>query len=200
MSKLPFSINNPLTGLENIPAATITSYDIPDGDPEALYTDSGPDQSIWTDYMINSRYEKDRHTYMIPIASPTGFANVGAAFCQLAKPTLLWIVDWTACRFNEQPDIPSPLLVTGLVTGNGALPDFWILLDEHYEPAMVTLGADGVTPLYRLSGTYVYGCTDPSTVTTNDITFPRPPWMLDALPAGRGMPINKLTGGLITEE
>ena len=48
------------------------------------------------------------------------------------------------------------------------------------EARMVTVGPDGVTPLYRISGTYVYGCTDPSDDVFSDVVYPRPPWLIDA--------------------
>jgi hypothetical protein len=141
-----------------------------DDDEGALYNDGGDPAGVYTDYKIVNRYEKDRHLYMLPISSPGGFGGGNlAAFVQLAAPTLLWISDWTACRFNSKPEIPDPTLTDSN----------WVLLDEHYEPFMLTVAANGSTPLYRISGTFVYGNRNPSTATIDDINFPRPPWLKD---------------------
>lgn len=144
-------------------------------DHSAKYRFHEDSQVIFTDYLIRSRFEKDRQIYMLPVTrqrvSPGTRRRLGgsAAFVQLAEPTLLWIVDWTASRTKEPPPIPDPR--------PSSANDRWILLDEVYEPASLTLGPDGVTPLYRISGTYVYGHPSPDDLTINNIGFPRPPWM-----------------------
>lgn len=125
------------------------------------------DQGVWADYMIKSRYERDPHTYMAGVASPGGFQGASVAFFRLTAPTLLWIVDWTAARFATQPDIPS----------NEPQGNNWVLLDEIVEPAMITVGPDGVTPLYRISGTYVYGNINPSADVLKNVSYGRPPWL-----------------------
>ena len=98
------------------------------------------------------------------------------------------IADWTAAKLKAQPEVPS--------TANG---NNWILLRDNYQPAAIVIGPDGQTPLYRISGTYVYGCKNPNILTIQDITFPLPPFIN---PAGldRTMPINKLKPGLITAQ
>lgn len=132
--------------------------------------------SVWADYVINNRYEEDKHTYMMGVTSPTGFqqgssnntTNATVSFVQLASPTLLWIADWTVARFNEKPKIPNYDI------GGG-----WVLLDKHIEPGMLTVSADGATVLYRISGTYFFGHKNPSSKIQNDINFSRPPWLDD---------------------
>ena len=159
---------------------------VPDDSTPAAYVESEPENStIFVDYMIMNRYEKDRHVYMMPLTSTTGFLGSSAAFVQLAAPTLLWIADWTACKYGNCPDIPDPNTAN---TG-------WVLLDEFYEPAMITVGADGVTPLYRISGTYVYGHVNPSDLTVNNINFARPPWLENSFT--RTIPAGKLRKSLI---
>ena len=162
--------------------AEVAVGEIPGGDNNAAFKEQS--DSMYTDYVIRNRYEKDRHTYMMPIASPGGFQRSSVAFVKLAASTLLWICDWTACRFNKQPDIPDP----------ENRDSNWILLDEHYETAMITIAPDGQTPLYRISGTYVYGHKNPNKKTIRDVDFPRPPWLEDVF--NRSMPDTRLTQNL----
>ena len=140
---------------------------------------------LFTDYLITTHYEKSRHIYRMGITSPSKFQGDSVAFIQLAAPTLLWICDWTASSINKQPEVPNP---------NPSDPN-WVLLDDRYEPASLALAPDGVTPLYRISGTYVYGHKNPDDFTPNNISFPCPPWM-DPSGIDRTMPIGKFIGEL----
>ncbi|MDE2098093.1 MAG: hypothetical protein KGL39_12640 [Patescibacteria group bacterium] len=187
-------------GNEGIPSAQVTIRKLGPDDTLGVINDiQSSSIEVWTDYHIHNRYEKDKHVYMLPITSPGGFAGQSCAFVQLAAPTLLWIADWTAARMASSPIIPSPselkdLVVTlssggvgganvGGAGGGGTsgtptdLGEGWVLLDEHYELANLTVGPDGQTPLYRVTGTYVYGQTTPSSFTANDMIFPVPPYM-----------------------
>lgn len=179
--------NNPDTGALDtvVPVIEIGTIDPTDQNADYIGTDGS--LSFYTDYMITNRFESDRHIYMLPISSPGGFNGSQAAFAQLASPTLLWIADWTASRYQTPPEIPD----------SASLDPNWILLDDHYEPAMLAMAADGQTRLYRISGTYVYGCRNPSTAPVNDIQFGRPPWMEDNAPNGREVPEQTLTQNLI---
>lgn len=152
--------------------------------------------AIWTDYIIINKYENDRHVYMLPITSPDGFQSTGggrslstgpisqatigaipggfsnqqtAAFVQLAAPTLLWICQWTVCRYAKKPIIPDP-------TPRNSN---WVLLDILPETRNIAVGADGVTPLFRISGTYVYGHRNPTNDPFLSINWPRVPWLDD---------------------
>ena len=165
----PFSSDNPETSPQNVPAAQVTIGQVPVDDADAVYQDSGDDITLFSDYFVVNRFESDKHLYMMPIASPNGFNGGAAAFVQLAAPTLLIITDITASRFKKQPPLPNPQ----------SLNPNWILLDEHYEPVMITYGPDGTTPLYRISCTFVYGHKAPHSQVANDINFGRPPWMPD---------------------
>ena len=184
--------DNPQTPYLRGPNANIIQGVINFGGRDTLIDDPDEgDLSIYTDYMITNRYEFDKHVYMLGITSPTGFEGDSAAFVQLAAPTLLWIADWTAARFNKQPDIPSSSLLI-----NSSQGVHWTLLDEHIEPVMLTIGADATTPLYRISGTYVYGCRNPNPLLVRNIRFPRPPWLKDI--PNRNMPLDYLETNLIT--
>lgn len=159
-------------------------------DPETIFNGVGTQGSVFTDYQIKGRFESDKHIYMVPITSPDGFQNASVAFVKLASPTLLYIVDWTALKIMEQPEIPNP---TPPSNSN------WILLDEIYEPAsIITTPEGGATEaVYRISGTFVYGNRRPNIIPVQDIIFGRPPFLKDVFPQGRGMPINKFTDQLI---
>lgn len=131
---------------------------------------SSPDKNaIWADYIVVNRYERDLHRYMMGIASPEGFGGDSVAFVQLANPTLLWICDWSASKYGEQPRIPDP----------EPRNRNWILLDHHWELNSLDIPGDGQTPYYRISGTYVYGNKNPSDKLQKDAVFPNPPWLED---------------------
>jgi hypothetical protein len=163
----------------NAPRATITQGPV-NLDFNAQYTPDGGANAITADFFINSHYEKDGHRYMAGITSPDGFAGDSVAFFQLASPTLLWVVEWTVLKIGETPPIPNPYgpTVFDLGSPNPTIPR-WVLLDDHYNPAMITVAPDGVSALYRLSGSYVYGCKNPSVISIADLEFSRPPWLAD---------------------
>lgn len=163
----PYPAPNPPTGPEAIPAAIVTIGEVPITDNLGKFLTEDNGANVFLDYRVMNRYEKDFHRYMLGITSPQGFQGNRAAFVQLASPTLLWIADWTVSKSNSVPTIPDPTPPTSN----------WIQLDEQMEPANMSLAADGVTPIYRISGVYVYGCLNPSFNLYQDITFPKPPWM-----------------------
>ena len=128
-------------------------------------------ESVWNDYVITSRYHKSHRRYLLPITSVGGFSfgslKQSCSVVQLAHPTLLWAVDWTASRFNSKPCIPR----SEVADAN------WVLLDETLEPGQVIVGADGVVPLYRISGTYVYANLNPDKYLNRNVEFPLPGWI-----------------------
>jgi len=168
----------------NVEASIVIEDIQPDG-YSAAYIPEDSAITVYTDYMIHNRFEKDRHICMLPVASPDGFNGNLAAFVQLASPTLLWIADWTACKFGESPEIPAP---------DESDPN-WVLMDEHIEPSMLTLDGTGEVPLYRISGVYVYGKLNPSVTTVDDCGYPRPPWMENIFP--RDVPEDTLIDDLL---
>lgn len=179
----PFSSDNIQLAQQAVPAATVVIGTVTLEDSSAKF-DSNIVADIFTDTTIVNRYEKDRHIYMGGVTDPNGFQGNSVSFVQLCSPTLLWICDWTIASFRSQPSVPSP------TPGDAN----WVLMDDHWEPHKITTAADGTTPLYRISGTYVYGHKNPNADTVNNIAFPRPPWLQDAF--DRSMPSSKLTTGL----
>ncbi len=148
-------------------------------------------KSIYADYMIINRYERDQHTYMMGVTLPDGSPSSAAngikkvAFVQLALPTMMWIIDWTAAKFNGIPDVPDP------TPSNSD----WVILDIHVETPNIMLNpGDGVTPYYRVNGTYYYGFTEPTDDLLKGVVFPRPPWLEDVFI--RLISINKLDRSL----
>ena len=144
----PYS-NEPATVPEDqdIPLADIVIGQVKQFDNEGEY--DPPTDGIFDDYVVINRFEKDRQIYALGVTSPSGFNGASVAFVQLASPTLLWIADWTAQKTGAQPEVPDPEAVDLTV---------WMLLDEHVEPRTIELRPDGATPIYRISGTYFYGC------------------------------------------
>lgn len=157
----------PLNELGIVPAK-ITIGTISEDSQSSKFREDSP--GVWTDYRINNYYENDLHIYMLGVTSPDGFNGDTASFVQLTAPTLLWICDWTACRFGVEPVRPNP----NLKDGN------WILLDKKYIPVMIVVGPDGVTPLYRISGTFVYGHKKPSSQVTDNMNYPIAAWLEDS--------------------
>jgi len=175
---------NPTVARYNNKAVVVVDKVLQQDDNSALYISAGQ-SAIWNDYMVESHYEGDNHIYMMGITSPGGFQGNSVAFAKTASKTLIWIADWTASNIGGKPPIPNP-------ESNDSN---WQLLDDWYMPASITLMADGVTPLYRISGTYIYGCKNPSSTTINNICFGRPPWVQDTF--DRTVPESLLTRSII---
>ena len=125
-----------------------------------------PPEGIFTDYWVVNHYEKDRQRWMLGVTSPDGFQGDQVAFVQLAADTLLLVSDWTAERRGTKPKIPQ----------EEPADENLVRLDDHYEPAMLLLGANGQSAQWRISGTYVYGFKNPNQA---QLTYPRPPWLAD---------------------
>lgn len=179
----PFTTDTSAPGTANSPGLTITVGELSFTEDALFNIPSGTPPT--PDYMIVNHYERDGRKYVMPVCSPQGFQRKSVAICQLANPTLLLISDWTVAQFGTKPIAPNP---------ESQDPN-WELLDVWPETAMETVGPDGVTPLWRLSGTFVYANTNPSENVFSDIVFPRPPWLKDNQP--RNFPLTNLQNGLI---
>lgn len=160
--------------------AVVLEGSIPYTDNAAQYSQNAV--GVWLDCMVNNRYEHDNRTYMMGVASPSGFGGQSTAFVKLASTTLLWVSDWTVATLGRKPKIPPPQSANSN----------WVLLDHWEEPCMITVAADGVSPLYRISGTYFYGCKNPATA---QISHGRPPWLSDSF--DRSVDQNEFETGII---
>jgi hypothetical protein len=164
-----YDTNSVEPGTEPGKEAVVTVGTLSTQDAPSKYADTG--QGVWADYQAYSRFERDNHLYMMGMTSPSPFQGNSVAFVQLAAPTLLWILDWTAARRGSQPTVPDP---------TPSDPN-WVLLDQWYRPVAPKVLDDGQTPVYRLEGTYVYGHRSPAANMIANMSFPRVPWLDDSI-------------------
>lgn len=175
----------PIISTDPIGPVLVTVGPVDPTDSLAQYAD-GDAEACWEDYIVENHYEGDQHRYAIPVAYPGGYSlstqpssnqytppRIGIV--QLASPTLFWICDWTAKRTAKKPTIP-PQRATN--------PN-WVLLDAHIGTYHKEVVIDGVTPVWRISGTYVYVHLNPSRDVINNAEFGRPPWLQDVNSADR---------------
>ena len=159
----------------------------PPTDGNAQFAVQG-DLGIWEDWYVRNTYPLDNHRYQMPLTSPEGFQGATCAFVQLAAPTRLWICDWS-CEYRTDPgDYPKYPRATP------SIPNI-VLLNTVLLPDMVTMGGDGVSAIYRISGTYYYGYKNPSKVVQY---HGRPPWMSEKVP--RKVVLAKQIQGIIAEK
>lgn len=199
-----------LVGDQDNPNVTVQIGKIESDDEEGTTKDDGDgSDSIFSDYSVNNHYEKDGHIYMLSIATEEALnqnvLTTGAvrrniftsntpsnkdtvAFVKLGGHTLLWIADWTASKSKKPPQIPDPLRVI----------DNWVLMDEHCTTAMIVVYPDGATPLYRISGVYVYGHRRPSARLYDEVVFPLSPWLDNSFI--RTVDMDRLKTGITTLE
>lgn len=164
---LPYTTNNPVVPQELGPAAVVVVGEVEFDDQKAKFLPASKG-TVWADFEMYNRYENDGHRYMMGITSPQGFNGASSAFVQLAAPTLMWVCDWTAMKQGDVPDIPDPVAYGS-----------WVLLDIHLELPDVNVAADGVTPVYRVSGVYFYGNLAPNYNVFANVVFPKPPYLED---------------------
>jgi hypothetical protein len=141
----------------------IGTVDIDDLDD--WYEEQAP-ESFVMDFRCTNKFVKDTHTYMGGLTSPLPFQSASAAFVRLAAPTVKLVCDWTVSKWGTKtmPDSTAP--------------PGWVLIDQiPIETAMMRVADDGATPLWRISGIYVFGRTAPGPLITDDVWFPRPPWI-----------------------
>lgn len=174
----PYDPNKKYAPEQDVPDVDVVIGNVSITDQQAQYINDNKFESIITDYQVRHDYELDGHVYMLPVTSPVPFRQAAAAFVQLAHPTLLWLVRWTAARWKEPPEAPDPDLAQG-----SSQEGRWVLLDVHMGTANLVVSPNGVTPLYRLSGTYVYGCINPDNEARkilDKLLWPRRPDIEDA--------------------
>ncbi len=182
---MPTTPDNPVTLQEvndSTPIVTVSSVTYDGTQAKYQLTDT---DGIITDYIVRNKYHKNLGIYMNGVTSPTPFNGASVAFIQLSNPTLLWIAHWTACKAGAQPECPSKF----------PLDTQWILLYEYLESVKIETLADGQSPLYRLSGLYIYGHQSPDESTVKNISFPLPPYLQPVF--DRGMPENKMVVGIL---
>lgn len=182
-----FQPNNPAAGNETVPQVTITVGEVSKDGDTSKYKVSETAAENFGDYRVICRYENDALTYVVPVTSPNGFLGSSCAFCQLAAPTMILVADWTAERSLKPPRIPNP----------SAMPAGWVLLDRVFEPGVIELSPNGQTPVYRISGVYVYGLSNPHPLGTPDVTYPKPPWLDASIGVPRTIDLDDLDAEVI---
>jgi hypothetical protein len=169
----PFLLDGEPAATQPTPEASIAVADVPlVDDNEAIFANPPDDAAIYTDYVVENRYAYDQGKRMMGVTSPQPYRGASAAFVTLRKPTLVWTADWTAARFHVQPDVPDPASVSG----------DWVLLHARPVSRNVTVGSDGKTKLFRISGTYVYGHKNPGDDVFASVQFGLPPYLADGAP------------------
>jgi hypothetical protein len=160
----------------------VTNSDIGLGTyPSVMAADPG----LHPDYDIYSRYVKDRHRWYGGVSSPGGFQGNSAVVFQLAAPKLFWICYWTGLKVGYQPKIPDIVPVDPK----------WVLIDEEYTLHNVDTAGNDFSPLYRISGVYMYGHLSPDPETLNNARFGIPPYLANVF--DRTMPVTLRTANLI---
>lgn len=134
------------------------------------------DDRIGVHYMAYNSYDHRQGVHLVGVTSPDGFKGQNCAFVQLTAPTNVWVFRWTSASFFGKPRIPDAT----------PLNKDWVLLQRLPEIPMVTVGPDGETPLYRVTGTYVYGKKTPSTDPFDDASFPLPAFLEDSFDRATG--------------
>ncbi len=92
--------------------------------------------------------------------------------------------DWTVSKLGARPSVPDPI----------PLDSNWVLLKKLPELQNVTVGPDGITPLYRVSGVYVYGRRTAPSNTYDASNFPLPLYLEDQY--ARDIPATLLKKGI----
>lgn len=178
---------NTTNGPAPVPLASLNGANLSPTDRFGYYNESvnNNNNNLFTDFEIVNEYEYDKHIYGAGVTAPEGIAGKTLSLFQLCTPTLLWICSWTASKFGQCPEYPDPT----------PSDSNWVLLDTIPESAQLALAPDGVTPLYRLSGVYVYMHQNPSDEVYRQVAFPRPAWLENSF--NREVPSNKKTKNLI---
>jgi hypothetical protein len=140
---------------------------------------------VFANYFFENHYEQDLHTYMASQTTSTPFNGSLVGMVRIGGPTLLWVCEWTACQLGALPTAPSPV-----PESSG-----WVLLDIQPTLAGKSIAEDGVSPLYRISGVYVYGHKNPNADVFKDAVFPVYPWVADT--SDRVMTSANIKKGLI---
>jgi hypothetical protein len=140
---------------------------------------------ICVEYFFENFYENDPHKYMASQTSPQAFNGSTVGFVQIGNPTTLWVCEWTACQLGAKPIAPSPI-----PESSG-----WVLLDVHPTLAGKSIVTDGQTPIYRISGVYIYGHKNPNADVYRDAVFPIYPWVANS--DGRQMLSSDFKKGLL---
>lgn len=138
-------------------------------------------QGMYTDYSQNISYSIDYNTLHMPIVGSTL-----SSFATVAKPKVTKTVIWAAEKWGVQPTMPDPKPGPNEV-----------LLNKEIFPHTPALAPDATTPIYRVTGRYIYAIKDSSKLTS--FGFGQMP-MLTAAAADASVKQSKFMTGLISNQ
>jgi hypothetical protein len=142
-------------------AATVTISPVQPNSSDAELKTGEP--GIYSVYDIRTRIVRDEHMLQLPV----GKAGADAAVIQLAAPTHRRVVEWSAEKLGAPPKVPNP----NPAGGSNA-----VLLEAHFDPGQMDVGADGETLRYVCSGRYEYAFRNSDKVR---LAAGVPPWLTD---------------------
>ncbi len=120
--------------------------------------DSSADGRVWTSVELRPRYHKGMGRIPRTEQRLGGLTRV----IQVSAPSVRHVVEWSAERVGAPPEVPPE---------EHPDPNF-TLLDSHWVPGVVDIGADGVTPIFTASGRYEYAVVDPSKLEAGAVFTP----------------------------
>jgi hypothetical protein len=176
----------PLPAIANVTTADI---DFENASTDGKFNDFDDPSAVWDEYHINHRYERDEHIYMLGTTTEdaTDSYSDPVGFVRLARPTMLWIVEWKVSRMKSKPKIP-----------DYNVGPQWVLLDEIPQTSEINVGPDGVSLRYEISGTYIFGKRKPGRYFTDDMVFPLVPYVDGVSTSERTVDQSMLQQGIIT--
>jgi hypothetical protein len=139
-----------------------------DGIPEgyAFGTDDATEVA-YGDFQMRNHFEKDGLTFAGSNTSPVPFGGSLISVIRVGAPRIIWVCEWTSCRMALEPQVPDP----------ASQPPGWTLLDVHVTAAHVSMGPNGIDPVYRVSGVYVYVKGIAADDVFDDVTYAKAPWV-----------------------
>ena len=151
-------------------SATVVSGLEPD-DADGLYADlaaagaagagaAAPGVGFYEHYTLTSTYRHDSGAVALPSTRP----GEPKAVVRLHNPSMDLVVEFSAARVGGPPAVPDP---------TEAGPDV-VYRRGSVSAGHIELAADGVTPVYTVSGLYEFEVLDPCAVS---ITAPVPPYL-----------------------
>ena len=149
------------------------------------YSREHTSRGAFTDYSVNTRYETETGVHMTPVTGPPDNGDYvspqrqgevpDARFLTLHLPATRRIVEWEAERVGSKPLLPAP---------KSSDPNLVLIEMPHVTASALHLAPDGITPVWRASGRYVYGLRKYATFGDKDLALGVLPWT-DFLPGSK---------------
>jgi hypothetical protein len=110
--------------------------------PTTLFSTEASQPEPYTEFTVSSSYIWNSGQIQLP----AGVAGVPAAIIQVAQPTAMKVVTWTASRIGKKPLVPDPRPTD---------PNLTLAFAQINVPTQ-SIDVSGSTRHYAFSGTYVY--------------------------------------------